>query len=114
MNDSDEFPIEISVAQLDEMRQTDDAFILLDVREPHEYETAKIEGSRLLPMSELQARIEELLPHRDDHLVVQCHHGGRSMQVVQALRQAGFSRVQNLAGGIDQWSIQVDSAVPRY
>lgn len=114
MSESNELPIEISVAELDAMRQANENFILLDVREPVEYETAKIDGSRLLPMSELQARISELLPHRDDHIVVQCHHGGRSMEVVQALLQAGFSRVQNLAGGIDQWSVQVDSAVPRY
>ncbi|TWU15909.1 rhodanese-like domain-containing protein [Allorhodopirellula heiligendammensis] len=114
MSDSEQLAIEISVNQLHEMRQANEEFILLDVREPAEYETARIDGSRLLPMSELQARFGELLPHRDDHVVVQCHHGGRSMQVVQALRQAGFSRVQNLAGGIDQWSLQVDDTVPRY
>ncbi len=114
MTESREFPIEISVTELNAMRQSNDDFVLLDVREPAEYETAKIEGSRLLPMSEFQGRFSELLPLRDDHIVVQCHHGGRSMQVVQALRQAGFARVQNLAGGIDQWSVQVDSAVPRY
>lgn len=114
MSDSNTLPIEISVAQLDELRHAHESFVLLDVREPAEYATAKIDGSRLLPMSELPTRLDELLPHRADHIVVQCHHGGRSMQVVQALRQAGFSRVQNLAGGIDQWSLQVDSAVPRY
>lgn len=114
MNDSDELPIEISVLQLDDMRQANESFVLLDVREPAEYATAKIDGSRLLPMSEMQARIDELSPHREDHIVVQCHHGGRSMRVVEALRQVGFSRVQNLAGGIDQWSRQVDSTVPRY
>lgn len=114
MSPSAELPVEISVSQLADMRQANEDFVLLDVREPHEYEMARIDGSRLLPMSELESRIAELLPHRDDHIVVQCHHGGRSMQVVQALRNAGFSHVQNLAGGIDQWSIQVDQAVPRY
>lgn len=114
MSHSAELPIEISVSQLADMRQASEDFVLLDVRELDEYETAKIDGSRLLPLGELQARMAELLPHRDDHIVVHCHHGGRSMHVVQALRQAGFSRVQNLAGGIDQWSIQIDQTVPRY
>lgn len=114
MSHSAELPIEISVSQLADLRQANEDFILLDVRELDEYETAKIEGSRLLPMGELQSRMSELLPRREDHIVVHCHHGGRSMHVVQALRQAGFSRAQNLAGGIDQWSIQVDSEVPRY
>lgn len=114
MSHSAEVPIEISVSQLADLRQANEDFILLDVRELDEYETAKIKGSRLLPMGELQSRMSELASHRDDHIVVHCHHGGRSMHVVQALRQAGFSRVQNLAGGIDQWSVQVDQAVPRY
>jgi len=111
---NDSFPIEISVADLDALRQSDADFILLDVRETHEYETAKIEGSRLLPMSELSTRMGELEPHQNDHIVLQCHHGGRSMHVTQALRNAGFTRVQNLGGGIDQWSIQIDETVPRY
>ncbi|MCM2371692.1 rhodanese-like domain-containing protein [Aporhodopirellula aestuarii] len=114
MNHSNELPIEVSVTDVEALQKSGDEFILLDVREPHEYETARIEGSRLLPMSELRTRLNELEPHKNDHIVVQCHHGGRSMQVTQALRSIGFTRVQNMAGGIDQWSQKIDPSIPRY
>ncbi|EMI53647.1 rhodanese-like domain-containing protein [Rhodopirellula sallentina] len=114
MNANEEFPIEVSVEDVDALRKSDTDFILLDVREQQEYDTARIEGARLLPMSELRNRLGELEPNKDDHIVVQCHHGGRSMQVTQALRSVGFTRVQNMAGGIDQWSLKVDPSVPRY
>ena len=96
------------------MQQADHDFLLLDVREPSEYETAKISGSLLIPMGELGERISELEEHRDRLIIVHCHHGGRSMQVTQALRNHGFEKVQNMAGGIDQWSQQIDQGVPRY
>ena len=111
---SHELPIEIDVATLDEMRKNGDDFVLLDVREQTEYETARIEGSVLLPMSELTDRIEELDPYREKLMVIHCHHGGRSMRVLQALRNYGFEKMQNLAGGIDQWSVEIDPEVPRY
>ena len=114
MTQSEQLPIEITVNDLDVLRRTGADFVLLDVREVGEYETARIEGSRLLPMSELATRLHELEPVRDQHIVVQCHHGGRSMHVTNMLRQAGFTRVQNLGGGIDQWSLKIDSSVPRY
>ncbi|EMI46025.1 MULTISPECIES: rhodanese-like domain-containing protein [Pirellulaceae] len=114
MNESDELPIEVSVEEVDALRKSGKDFILLDVREQQEYDTARIEGARLLPMSELRTRLGELESHRDDHIVVQCHHGGRSMQVTQALRGVGFTQVQNMAGGIDQWSLKVDPSIPRY
>ena len=111
---SEELPLEIDVAKLAEMQHNGDDFLLLDVRESNEYETAKIPGSTLLPMSEFQDRVGELDEHRDRLIVVQCHHGGRSMRVLQALKQLGFEKLQNLAGGIDQWSVQIDPSVPRY
>lgn len=111
---SSELPIEVDVTSVAGIQQAGDDFLLLDVRESDEYATARIEGSVLIPMSELQERFEELESHRDRHIVVHCHHGGRSMQVTQALRAAGFSKTQNMAGGIDAWSQQVDSSVPRY
>ncbi|MCC9643445.1 rhodanese [Rhodopirellula sp. JC740] len=107
-------PIEITVQDLEALRSRDASFVLLDVRETEEYQTARIEGSKLLPMSEIQQRLPELEEHRNDHIVVQCHHGGRSMQVTQFLRAQGFDNAQNLAGGIDQWSVQIDPSVPRY
>jgi rhodanese-related sulfurtransferase len=86
--------------------------LLLDVREPWEYEKARIEGGRLVPMRELPARIGELDPARE--VVAICHHGGRSMQVALFLEKNGFNKVHNLSGGVDAWSRSVDPAVPLY
>ena len=86
--------------------------LLLDVREPWEYQTARIEGSVLVPMGEVAARLDEL--DQDREVVAICHHGGRSMQVAMFLEKNGFSKVHNLAGGVDAWSKNVDPAVPLY
>ena len=109
-----ETPIEIDVTTVKAMLTQQDDFLLLDVRENAEYATAKIDGSTLIPMSELRDRWQELEAHRDKRIVVHCHHGGRSMQVVQVMRAQGFEHAQNMAGGIDLWSQEIDSAVPRY
>src|SRR6266568_7290888 len=86
---------------------------LIDVREPWEFATARIEGSVAMPMGDVPARAHrELDP--DEHLVVLCHHGMRSMNVTVWLRNQGFEQVQSLRGGIDAWSIEVDPAVGRY
>ena len=87
--------------------------VLLDVREPWEHQTARVEGSVLIPMGEIPARAySELDP--DAHIVVMCHHGARSMSVAVWLRNQGFERAQSLAGGIEEWSRTVDPGVPRY
>jgi len=86
--------------------------VLLDVREPWEYQAARIEGSQLLPMREVPARAAEI--DGDREVVAICHHGGRSMQVALFLEKQGFKRVHNLVGGIDAWSRNVDPAVPTY
>lgn len=86
--------------------------VLLDVREPWEYERARIEGSQLLPMREVPARVAEIEADRD--VVAICHHGGRSMQVAMFLEKQGFKQVHNLVGGIDAWSRTVDPAVSTY
>ena len=114
MSEPNQYPIEIDVATLATMLKNKDDFLLLDVREADEYEIAKIEGSQLLPMSELRARVDELEEHKASQIVVHCHHGGRSMRVTQALREMGFEKAQNLAGGIDHWSQEIDTEVPRY
>jgi rhodanese-related sulfurtransferase len=86
---------------------------LIDVREPWEYATAKIEGSLLIPMGDIPARAhQELDP--DDRLLILCHHGARSNSVTNWLRQQGFDAAQNIAGGIDAWSCEVDPRIPRY
>jgi rhodanese-related sulfurtransferase len=86
--------------------------VLLDVREPWEYDTCKLADSRLLPMREVPQRLAELDPQAET--VVICHHGGRSMQVAQFLERQGFPRVFNLAGGVDAWARSVDRAMPVY
>jgi rhodanese-related sulfurtransferase len=86
--------------------------LLLDVREPWEFQTCHIEGSQLVPMGEIAARAGEL--DASAEVVVICHHGGRSMQVAMFLEKKGFSEVINLAGGVDAWARTVDPAMPVY
>jgi rhodanese-related sulfurtransferase len=86
---------------------------LIDVREPWEFEAARVEGSVLMPMGDVPARAhQELDP--DERLVVICHHGMRSMNVTVWLRGQGFEQAQSLRGGIDAWSQEVDQKVARY
>jgi len=85
---------------------------LLDVREPWEYEKARIAGAQLVPMREVPARLQEIDQDRD--VVAICHHGGRSQQVALFLEKAGYTKVHNLAGGVDAWSRTVDPTVPLY
>lgn len=89
-----------------------DALKLVDVREDWEFQTARIEGSVLMPMGQVAARLSELDPSSE--IVVICHHGGRSMQVASFLERQGFSGVINLTGGVDAWARAVDPAMPVY
>jgi sulfur-carrier protein adenylyltransferase/sulfurtransferase len=91
-----------------------DDFLLLDVREPHEWETAHIRGAELVPLASLAGRVGDLAAWKDRRVVVHCHKGGRSAKACKTLAAAGFRDVWNLAGGIDAWSLTVDAAVPRY
>jgi adenylyltransferase/sulfurtransferase len=86
--------------------------MLIDVREPREWELARIEGARLIPLGTLEAEIGTL--DRSSDIVVYCKSGARSAKAAEQLRAAGFARVRNLAGGIRRWSDEVDPAVPRY
>jgi rhodanese-related sulfurtransferase len=93
-----------------EQRET---FTLLDVREPWEFEAASIDGAKLVPMGDVPSRAhQELDP--EDHIVVVCHHGVRSMNVTAWLRQQGFEKAQSMRGGIDAWARRVDGSVPVY
>ena len=109
-------PIEIDVQATSQLLQqhSNEDFLLLDCREPDEHETCRIEGSKLIPMRSIPDRLAELESWKDRPLVVHCHHGSRSMRVVQFLRENGFPQAQNMAGGIDVWSQQIDGGVPRY
>jgi rhodanese-related sulfurtransferase len=86
--------------------------LLLDVREPWEFQTCRIERSRHVPMRELPARLSEI--DAGAEVVVICHHGTRSLQVAYFLARQGFARVHNLAGGVDAWARAVDPAMPVY
>lgn len=86
--------------------------VLLDVREPWEFETCHIAGSKLMPMRGIPAQADAL--QRDAETVVICHHGGRSFQVAMFLEQQGFTRLYNLNGGVEAWARGVDPAMPRY
>lgn len=105
---------EITPVDLDAWRRdaSREAPYLLDVREPWEHAKARLDDATLIPMREIPSRAGEVPADRD--VVVLCHHGGRSAQVVQWLARNGRARVHNLAGGIDAWSRLVDPAVPRY
>ena len=101
----------ITASGLKDRIDAGDSPVLLDVREPWEFELARIEGSRFIPMSELGERFTELDPGAET--VVICHHGLRSAYVTQALQRAGFEKVLNLEGGLDAYSF-VDESVPSY
>ena len=103
---------EVSPEELQRRLAGQEPPLLLDVREVWEHEAARIEGSILIPMRELQQRIGEL--DRERKLVVYCHSGQRSRMVAGFLIQSGFAGVGNLTGGIDAWSVAVDPAIPRY
>ncbi len=85
---------------------------LLDVREPVEWQICHIEGARLMPMGEVPFKANEL--STADNIVVHCHTGIRSARITQFLRELGFSKVWNMAGGIDAWAARVDPTMPRY
>jgi rhodanese-related sulfurtransferase len=103
---------EISTLQLKEMLESASPPALLDVREDWEWQRAHLEAARHVPMSQVPGRLSEIDRERD--VVVMCHHGGRSRQIVLFLGQQGFDRVMNLRGGIDAWSREVDPSVPTY
>jgi len=104
---------EITAEEVKRKQDAKEQFVLLDVREPWEFSTSKIEGSKLMPMGDVPTRAhQELDP--EEHIVVMCHHGVRSMNVTVWLRQQGFEKVQSMRGGIDAWSRSVDSKVPVY
>lgn len=102
----------ISVQRLHEMRSEKEQHTLLDIREPHELAICSIEGSLDIPMNTLPANLEKL--SKDDPLVVLCHLGGRSAQVVNWLSQNGFENVLNLEGGIAAWAQNIEPEMARY
>jgi rhodanese-related sulfurtransferase len=104
--------ISLSAQRLRERLDAGEALTVLDVREPEEIAIARFGGALEIPMQDIPARVDELDPSAE--IVVVCHHGVRSAHVAMFLVDQGFSRVVNLTGGIDAWSLEVDRSVPRY
>ena len=102
----------LSVQELKQKMDARESFTLIDVREPWEYEIVQIDGSRLIPLGELEERLKEV--PRSGIIIVQCHSGGRSEVGARLLQQAGFANVYNLEGGIEAWSRDIDPTLPRY
>lgn len=112
MNESD-FPLEISVQTARDLLARDaDRTLLLDVREPFELEICRIGNAHHVPMRRIPEALAEL--PRDRHLLVLCHHGGRSRRVMEYLRDHGFAAVSNISGGINAWAEEIDPSLARY
>ncbi len=102
---------EITVEELKRRLDAKEDFVLVDVREPHEYQICNLNG-QLIPLGDLPRRVSELDPAKE--MVVHCRSGARSARAVAFLRQAGFAKVSNLAGGILAWADRIDPKVPKY
>jgi adenylyltransferase/sulfurtransferase len=103
---------EMTVEELQERMVSGTPFVLLDVRERFEWDIARLRDAKLIPLSELPSRMSEL--DSTDEIVLFCKLGPRSAQAIRQLQKAGFSKLWNLAGGLDAWSERIDPAVPRY
>jgi len=103
---------EISVTEAACRLQSGNDIKLLDVREPFEYELAHIDGSTLVT----QVLVEEIIASwpKDTPIILQCHHGFRSMQAALFFQQQGFTQLANMSGGIDAWSVEIDTTIDRY
>ena len=112
---SEAIPIEIAPRDVKRGLDAGERLTLIDVREPAEFQAARIEGAELIPMRSVPAELQRLETAADDSiLIVFCHHGVRSLNVVNWLREQGVTDCQSMAGGIDRWSLEIDPTVPRY
>lgn len=107
-------PIEIDVEGVCALRAAGEPLYLVDCREPDEHAIASIPGAVLIPLGQLPDRLAEITPHAAGHVVVHCHHGGRSLRAARFLRERGIATAQSMAGGIDAWAQRIDPATPRY
>jgi rhodanese-related sulfurtransferase len=108
-------PIETTPQDIQRRLATGEKLLLIDVREPNEFQAARITGAELIPMRTIPAQLQRLEAATDDAtLIVYCHHGIRSLNVVNWLREQGVPGCQSMAGGIDRWSLEIDPSVPRY
>jgi len=104
---------QISVETLKAKRDAGEDFLLLDVREPHEYQIAEING-KLIPLGSIGQRLSELADYKDKEILVHCRSGARSQKAALELKAAGFTNVSNVAGGILAWADRIDTSVAKY
>jgi adenylyltransferase/sulfurtransferase len=104
----------MTVYELKAKMDRKDDFVLLDVREPYEYQIANIPGSQLVPLGELPGRVGELETYKNKDIAVHCKSGGRSARAVELLQQAGFKKTWNVVGGINEWTNKIDPGTPKY
>lgn len=97
-----------------EVKERLDSLHLIDVREQQELAICSLEGAEHIPMMSLFLGLTKTEAPQDAEIVVFCHHGVRSLEAMQFLAMQGFENVKSMAGGIDRWSLEVDSSVPRY
>ncbi len=108
-------PLEITVTDVKQLLDKGEAVKLIDVREPKEHQFCHVQGSELIPMGSVPQHLSQLEAQADEaKLIVFCHHGMRSLNVVAWLREKGISNCASMTGGIEAWSLQVDPSVPRY
>lgn len=104
--------LEITASELKNRLDQGDKMLVVDVREPWEYELCRIKGAKLIPMGTVPANLQAL--DVDEDVICYCHHGQRSLDVAVWLRGQGIESAKSLAGGIERWSVEVDPSVPRY
>ena len=110
-----QLPIETSPQDIQRRLASGEKLLLIDVREANEFQAARISGAELIPMRTIPGQLQHLEAASDEAtLIVYCHHGVRSLNVVNWLREQGVSACQSMAGGIDRWSLEIDPSVPRY
>jgi rhodanese-related sulfurtransferase len=104
--------LEITPAEAKERLEHGEKLLLVDVREPWEFELCRIDGAKLIPLGALPANVNALLDA--DEVICYCHHGMRSLDAATWLRFQGVAKARSLAGGIERWSVEIDAKVPRY
>jgi len=104
--------LEITPAETKARLDRGEKLLLVDVREPWEFQTCRIEGAKLIPLGSLPANVSALVEAED--VICYCHHGMRSLDAATWLRFQGVEKAKSLAGGIERWSVEVDPSVPRY
>jgi rhodanese-related sulfurtransferase len=110
-----ENPLELTPQEIQALRNSGEKLSFIDVREPDEWALSRLEGATLIPMGTVPTNLQAIENDAEEAaLIVYCHHGMRSLQVVAWLRERGVACCYSMTGGIDRWSREIDSSVPQY